>query len=359
MTLSNGDIAELLLRDTEDEVADHRRRALHRAARAAMFRWPEEAASLLEDGRSLTELSAVGPWLARRVEGFLRDDREPPAPPPLRRGFLTLAEAGGTVAEHPEWREALRADLQMHTTYSDGKAPLREMAESAALLGYRYVAITDHSKSLRIARGMDEDRLAQQGEDIDRANRELEVAGRELTLLHGIEMDLDRQGQGDMEPASVAGLDLVLGAFHTMLRSEEDQSERYLGALRNPLVHVLAHPRGRRYDTRLGVRGDWARILPVAADEGKALEIDAFPDRQDLDVELLTAAREAGVRISIGTDAHRPSELGHMDFGLAAAIRAGIPRERILNFRRWKRSCPGRPPSATTDDASDGRGVFP
>jgi DNA polymerase (family 10) len=333
MTLTNGDIAELLLGATQDEVADHRRRALHRAARAAMFQWPEEASSLLEEGRSLTELPAVGPWVARRVGDHLRDDREPPPPPPLRRGFLTLAGARATLAEHPEWREALRADLQMHTTYSDGKAPLREMAESVALLGYRYVAITDHSKSLRIARGMDEERLAQQGEDIGRANRELALAGRELTLLRGIEMDLDREGRGDMEPASVARLDLVLGAFHTMLRSEEDQTERYLGALRNPLVQVLAHPRGRRYDTRLGVLGDWDRILETAVEQDTALEIDAFPDRQDLDVELLTAAREAGARISIGTDAHRPSELGYMEFGLAAAIRAGIRRHRILNFQ--------------------------
>jgi histidinol phosphatase-like PHP family hydrolase len=97
-------------------------------------------------------------------------------------------------------------------------------------------------------------------------------------------------------------------------------------------VHVLAHPRGRRYNVRLGLRADWEHVFSVAAEMGKALEIDAFPDRQDLDVELLALARDAGVHVSIGTDANRIAELGSMELGLAAAIRSGIPFGRILNF---------------------------
>jgi DNA polymerase (family 10) len=124
----------------------------------------------------------------------------------------------------------------------------------------------------------------------------------------------------------------VLGAFHSKLRALDDQTERYLAALRNPAVHVLAHPRGRRFNVRLGLHADWPRVFEEAAGLHKALEIDAYPDRQDLDVELLSLARESGVWISIGTDAHSTAELMFMEFGLAAAIRAGIPQERILNF---------------------------
>jgi histidinol phosphatase-like PHP family hydrolase len=135
-----------------------------------------------------------------------------------------------------------------------------------------------------------------------------------------------------MDPGALARLDLVLGAFHSKLRVTEDQTDRYLAAVRNPDVNVLAHPRGRRFNVRPGLSADWARVFDQAARLDKAVEIDGFPDRQDLDVELLRLARDHGVRISIGTDAHSVSELGHMEFGLAAAALAGIERERILNY---------------------------
>lgn len=332
-TLTNAAIAELC-RTAAEEESGHRERALRRAGRAALMAWPVEAAELVaEPGRSLTELSAVGPWVARRLLAWLEDPPDPPEPPELRRGFLTLAEARATLAAHPQWPRELRADLQMHTTHSDGKATVREMADRCADLGYEFVALTDHSKSLRIARGMDEERLAAAGAEIEAVNGELERAGRRLRLLRGIEMDLDAEGRGDMEPDALARLDLVLGAFHTGLRLQADQTDRYVKSLRNPAVHVLAHPRARKYDRRAGLRADWARVVQAAAEGGKALEIDAYPDRQDLDLEVLGLAREAGTRISIGTDAHSPGELRFMEFGLAAAIRAGIPRDRILNFR--------------------------
>jgi DNA polymerase (family 10) len=179
---------------------------------------------------------------------------------------------------------------------------------------------------------MDEARLAVEVEDIDQVNKELEAAGVELRVLRGLEMNLSPQGEGDMDPAALHTLDVILGAFHSKLRLTEDQTERYLAALRNPDFHVLAHPRGRRWGARVGLRADWPRVFEQAVEQGKALEIDGYPDRQDLDVELLELAKEAGVWISIGTDAHHPRELAYMEFGLAAAIRARIPRERILNF---------------------------
>ena len=334
-SLTNGQLAELLARAAEEEQAGtNRQKALTRASRAALF-WPEEAAALVDRDRPLTELRAVGPWLSIVLGGWLAagDPPDPGEPPEVRRGFLTLAEVRATLAEHPEWRATLRADLQMHTTYSDGAASVRDMATTCAdAYGYRHIAVTDHSKGLTIARGMDEARLAVQAEEVRAVNAELEAHGVELRVLHGLEMNLSPEGEGDMDPVALRSLDLVLGAFHSKLRLTDDQTERYLAALRNPTFHVLAHPRGRRWGARVGLRAEWPRVFEEAVAQGKALEIDAYPDRQDLDVELLRQAREAGVWISIGTDAHHPRELAYMEFGLAAAIRAGIPRERILNY---------------------------
>ena len=330
--LTNAQLAELLAKAAEDEVG-HRQQALLTASRRAAFSWPEEAAVLAAERRSLTELRSVGPWVARILEGWLGDPPDPPEPPELRRGFLTLAEVWSTIAAHPDWAVGLRADLQMHTTYSDGKATLSEMVAASAGRGYEYVAITDHSQGLKIARGMDEAMLAVEADDVRRVNEDLERSGERLRVLHSIEMNLSPEGEGDMEPSSLAKLDVVLAAFHSKLRVTEDQTDRYLAGLRNPTVNTLAHPRGRRYGVRLGLHADWPRVFEVAVELDKAVEIDAFPDRQDLDIELLGLARDSGVRISIGTDAHRVGELGHMEYALAAAIRADIPRERILNFK--------------------------
>jgi DNA polymerase (family 10) len=334
MELSNAEIGRLLAWAAEDEEQDHRRRALMRASRAAFF-WPEEAAAVLRADRPLTELTAIGPWLARIVSDWLADPEgpEPPDPPPMREGYLTLAEARATLTDHLDWTEGLQGDLQMHTTYSDGRVPLREMVRTCTeTYGYAFVAITDHSQGLAIANGMDEARLAAEGADIDTVNRELEADGSAMRVLKGIEMNLTPEGQGDMDPRALARLDLVLGAFHSKLRETSDQTERYLAAVRNPTIHVLAHPRCRMFGRRRGLDADWPRVFAEAAALDVAMEIDAHVSRQDLHPEVLEVAREAGTMISIGTDAHHPSELAYMEFGLAAAIRGGIPRERILNF---------------------------
>ncbi|MDP8955544.1 MAG: hypothetical protein M3N24_01090 [Actinomycetota bacterium] len=198
--------------------------------------------------------------------------------------------------------------------------------------GYEHVAITDHSKGLPIARGMDEARLAAQGYEIRRMNEGLESSGQDFRILRAIEMNISPEGEGDMDVEALRALDLVLGAFHSKLRVTEDQTDRYVAALRNPTVNVLAHPRGRRFGVRLGLQADWRRVFEAALEEDKAMEIDAFPDRQDLNVALLEVARDVGVRISIGTDAHSTAELRFIEYGIAAAVRARIPRERILNY---------------------------
>jgi histidinol phosphatase-like PHP family hydrolase len=343
--LRNRDLAELLARAAERE-QEHRRRVLRRAARAALT-WPLEAATLPEQGRSLTELRGVGPWIARTVHDWLAEPPEVPEPPAVRSNFLTLAEARQVLAENPDWRPSLQGDLQMHTTWSDGKASLEEMAEAAASHGHSFVAVTDHSKGLPIANGMPEEKLLRQGDVITAYNDDR----GSIRLLRSLEMNLSPEGEGDMDPLVLRELDLVLGAFHSKLRETSDQTERYLAAVRNPTVHVLAHPRGRRFGARPGLRANWPRVFAAAAEEGVALEIDCHPDRQDLEVDLLRLAAETGVWISIGTDAHYPHELAFIDFGVAAAVLGGIPRQRILNFLdaddllAWarRRSSPGRP----------------
>ncbi len=343
MTLpTNAELAELLWRAGEDE-SGHRRQALQRASRAARF-WTEEASALATTGRSILELRGVGPWVGGLIHGWLDTPPPPPEPDETRRGFLTLAQVRTVLDAAPEWESTPHADLQIHTTDSDGSLPLRGMVQTARDLGRTAVAITDHSESLKIANGMDEERLALQGLAIDRLNSELAGQDDPFQVLRSIEMDVFADGSSDMDAAVVGRLDLVLGAFHSRLRVPEDQTERYVAALRNPSVQVLAHPRARMYGRRVGLTADWPRVFEEAARTGKALELDATPARQDLDVELAGLAMRSGVEwFSIGSDAHSPAELEFLPFGMATAELAGIPRDRVLNYRspdfvkRWAR----------------------
>ncbi len=344
MAVTNLMLAELLAR-ASDEHEGNKRRALKRASGAALT-WGQEAAEIAADGE-LTELTAVGPWVAARIEEMMQES-SPAEPPPVRRGFSSLASARATVAAHPEWKRALRADLQMHTTYSDGRAQLEGMAQACVERGYEYMAVTDHSKGLAIAGGMNEQVLARQGKAIALLNERLKGEGASLRILRGIEMNLSPAGEGDMEPAALADLDLVLGSFHSQLRRTEDQTDRYLAGLNNPHVHVLGHPRCRMWDRRPGLTADWERVFALAARLDKAVEFDAHPNRQDIGEELLPLAIEAGARISIGTDAHDVGEVDFIDLALAAVIEAGTPRQRILNFMplneltSWARSVTAR-----------------
>jgi len=343
--LTNGAIGELLWRAAQDE-SGHRRQALGRASRAARF-WPEEVADLAASDRSLTELQAVGPWVAHTMQEWLDEPPETIEPEPQRRGFLTYAEVRRALDASPDWESLPHGDLQVHSTDSDGALPLPEMGKAARSLGRTFIASTDHSKSLQIAHGMDETRLAAHSELVDACNAAAEAAGDPFRILRSIEMDVLVDGSGDMDPAALGSLDLVLGAFHTKLRETADMTERYLAALRNPTVHVLAHPVARMYGRRVGLRADWPRVFEEAARLGKAVEIDATPARQDLCVELARTAVSSGVRwFSIGSDAHSAAELEFLPFGLAIAALAGVPRDRVLNYLTvdevvaWARALP-------------------
>ncbi len=326
-SLNNASIAELLVREAE-QATGHRELAFRRAAHQA-FLWPVEAAAMAGAGLPLTDLPGIGPSLAKRLLQWIES---PPALeiPATRKEFMTLAQARKVLAKNPSWAKQLKGDLQMHTEWSDGSGTVADMAEAALARGYQYIAITDHTQGLKIAGGLDEQRLQKQGQEITALNRSLKKRG--FTVLKSAEVNLSTTGGGDMSPASLKKLDVVLGCFHSSLRSTEDQTDRYLGGLRNPSIHILGHPQTRVYDKRAGLNADWARVFGEAARLDKAVEIDGYADRQDLKVSLLKIARKEGVRISLGTDAHSPSQLAFMELSLAAACLAKIPAERILNF---------------------------
>lgn len=335
--LSNSAIAELLAVAAESAKMPLQK-ALRRASRKA-FLWEKEAQTLVEQNRSLTELPAVGPSLDRIIRRWIDDPPAVPSPPEIRAGFLTVPEARAIIERHSS--VAVRGDLQMHTQWSDGSGSIEEMARAAAERGYQYIAITDHSKGLKIAGGITEHQLREQAEEIQEVNAALQADGVGVDVLRSIELNLDPRGGGDMESESLQQLDLVLGCFHSALRKKEDQTDRYLAALRNPDIQILGHPRGRIYNYRLGLTADWTRIFDLAAELDKAVEIDAYPDRQDLSSDLVKLAKRSACRISLGTDSHDPLQLRFMDYALASALKAGIKTERILNFmsaqelRKW------------------------
>ena len=312
-------------------------KALRRASRKALF-WEEEVSALVEQNRSLSdELPGVGPSLDRIIRRWIASPPEIPNRPEIRRGFLTLTEARSTLAESK--LTAIKGDLQMHTIWSDGSGTIEEMARAARARGYEYIAITDHSKGLKIAGGIDERQLDEQADEIEAVNAKLRAEGLTFHVLRSVELNLDPRGNGDMDSSALRKLDIVLGCFHSALRKKEDQTERYLAALRNPDIQILGHPRGRIYNFRLGLSADWERVFDLAAELDKAVEIDAYPDRQDLSVDLVKLTKKAGCRISLGTDAHDPLQLRFMEYALASAAKAGVPQERILNFMSADQLC--------------------
>jgi len=328
--LSNTQLAELLAQKAERETGILSR-AYRRAARSA-FLWPFEVSDLVTQKRSLTELRGIGPFIEKQIQSWIdKPPRIGKKIPAIRQDFISLAEARQLLTARPAWAKRLRGDLQMHTRWSDGSGTIAEMADAAKQRSYEYIAITDHSKGLKIAGGIDERTLKRQGTEIAKLNA-LFAESDGPVILRSLELNLNTRGEGDMSPASLLALDLVLGSFHSSLRVSGDQTARYLAAVRNPFIQLLGHPRGRIYNFRVGLRADWPRVFAEAARLDKALEIDCYPDRQDLNIRLLKLAREHGPRISLGTDAHHPWQLDFIQLGLAAALKANISPHQIVNF---------------------------
>lgn len=248
----------------------------------------------------------------------------------LRAHFLSRAEvlrilgdpslAGPGIATY-------RGDLQMHSEWSDGAPTLDEIVEACLARGYAYAAVTDHSHGLQIAGGMSMAEAAQH-DAIDRINTS---HLQRFRLIKGVEANISRDGQLDLSAEEAAQFELVLAAPHSKLRLADDQTLRLVDAIRNPHVHVLAHPRGRIAGSRAGIVADWDTVYAVAAHEGVAIEIDGDPARQDLDYTMAARARAAGCVFALDSDAHTTSQLRYAETALAHARLAAIPEHRIVN----------------------------
>lgn len=225
--------------------------------------------------------------------------------------------------------EDIRGDLHIHTTATDGHEPIAEMARAAQELGYEYIAITEHSRHLAMAHGLDPARLRRQIDEIDRLNR-----SSGITILKGIEVDILEDGRLDLPDSILAKLDVVIGAIHSSFHlSRARQTERILRGLDSPYMTILAHPSGRLIGEREPYDVDMPRILRRLKEQNRFIELNAHPDRLDLTDSQCRLAKEAGVLVCINTDAHSTAGYRHMRFGVGQARRGWLGRADVLNTR--------------------------
>lgn len=247
-------------------------------------------------------------------------------PPELRedRGEIEAA-LQGALPRLVDYAE-IRGDLHVHSRYSDGNSTLEEIAEEARRLGYAYVAVCDHSRSVKYARGLEVERLEKKIVEIRNLNETL----RDLVLLAGTEVDILPDGRLDYPDEVLAKLDYVVASIHQW-RRDEDVTERILKAMDNPYVHAIAHPTGRLVVGREGYRVDLEKVARKAAEVGVALEINAHAERMDLNDTSILQVKDTGVEFVLGTDAHHHGQMWMMRLGVGQARRAWLPPERIWN----------------------------
>jgi DNA polymerase (family X) len=299
-----------------------RRRAVEQGLRISeygVFRVHEDAREEFVAGREEADVYAsVGlPWI----------------PPELRedRGEIETAVRGSL----PRLIETadMRADLHMHSIWSDGRQTIEEMVEACAARGYEYMVISDHSKVLAMTNGLDAYRLREQWKEID----EIRARHPEIRILRSMEVDILADGSLDLEDEMLAGLDLVLISLHSRFDlPQEQQTERVLRALEHPEVNIFCHPTARIINRRKGAEMDLDLIFRRAAELGVALELNSSPNRLDLRDDHLRLARELGCRFVINTDSHRIVELDLMRYGIDQARRAGLEPRHVLNTRPYE-----------------------
>nr|MDT0659987.1 PHP domain-containing protein [Micromonospora sp. DSM 115978] len=329
-------IAFLLERANE---ATFRVKAFRSAAAALGALPPEELASRATAG-TLTELPGVGDVTARCVTESLAGEE----PVYLRR--LAATEGTDLDAEAAALRQALRGDCHTHSDWSDGGSPIEEMALAAVELGHEYLALTDHSPKLTVARGLTASRLRRQLDHVDALNAALPAGFRVLT---GIEVDILGDGSLDQDDELLARLDVVVGSVHSGLTDEKARmTRRMLAAIANPHLDILGHCTGRMVTSRpAGVTGpgdkghrrrsrppsdfDAAAVFEACVAHDKAVEINSRPERQDPPKRLLRLAVEVGCRFAINTDAHAPGQLDWQRFGCERAALCGVPVDRVVN----------------------------
>ncbi len=249
-------------------------------------------------------------------------------PPEIRenQGEIELAEAG-KLPRLVE-RSDLRGDLHMHTVATDGRATLEEMAEAARNLGYEYIAITDHSKALSMANGLDERRVV----DFAKQVRELNQRGLGIRIFSGLECDIMKDGSMDVSEDALAELDLVIGSVHNNMNMEyAEMTDRFLRALESPSLRIMGHLTGRLLLNREPFTFDFERVVDQAVKRGIVFEINSAPERLDLSGQMARTAKSRGAKFTISTDSHHPKQLDNIRFGVTTARRGWLEATDILN----------------------------
>jgi DNA polymerase (family 10) len=249
-------------------------------------------------------------------------------PPELRENAGEIETAAEHKLPHLIELKDIRGDLQMHTIASDGKNSIEEMGEAARELGYEYIALTDHSKAVTVANGMDEKRTLEQIKKIHDAQSR--VSG--IRLLAGIEVDILKTGKMDLNDEVLAQLDCVVASVHSYMQMDRaEMTERLLAAIENPYVQIIAHPTGRLLLRREPFDYDMEKVLDACRTHGVVMECNAYPDRLDLRDVHLRMARDRGVKIVISTDSHSTRTLPYMKYGVTTARRGWIEKRDVIN----------------------------
>jgi DNA polymerase (family 10) len=248
-------------------------------------------------------------------------------PPELReaRGEIEAAQQG----KLPELLELeqVRGDLHMHTTATDGRATIEQMIAAAEQRGYEYIAITDHSKRVTMARGLDARRLREHWAAVEKA-----AAGYRIRVLKGVEVDILEDGTMDLADTVLKQAEWVVASIHYgQNQSPQRITRRIINAIRNPHVHAIGHPTGRLIGVRQPYAVDLEEVFKAAADYGCLMELNCQPSRLDLDDAALAAAKRHGVGVVLGSDAHAVEELRFMEFGVYQARRAGLEPKDVVN----------------------------
>lgn len=251
-------------------------------------------------------------------------------PPELREGIDEVRRALDNQLPELIEPKDIQGVLHVHSTWSDGRNTIQELAERVHSLGYRYLLMCDHSKAAFYANGLDENRLASQGFEIDEVNKRYDPA--EFRVLKGIECDILNDGSLDLADDSLAELDCVVVSVHSNFTlSEEAQTERVCRALENPYASILAHPTGRLILTRKGYPIDLKKVIAHAAEHGKYVELNANPYRLDLNWRILRYAGRKGVKVAINPDAHSLPEFDYLRYGVTIARKGWLRKEDVLN----------------------------
>jgi len=226
--------------------------------------------------------------------------------------------------------KSLKGVFHTHSTWSDGTADIEAMAEKARSMGLSYLGLSDHSKAASYANGLDEARLAKQGKEIDRLNEQW----KDFRILKGLECDILPDGTLDLDPKTLEKLDFLIGSVHSRFdMSEKEMTDRVCKALADPNLDMLGHSTGRLLLSREGYKIDLERVLQTAKRHGKIVELNAYPNRLDLDWIHCRRAKELGVMLSINPDAHSTADLENIEYGIATARRAWLEEKDVLNTR--------------------------